>query len=38
MKDDWKILFENCMREDFSYEKTAKEYIELYKKAMSKKS
>lgn len=37
-KDDWKILFKNCMSADFSYEKTAKEYIELYKKAMAKKS
>jgi starch synthase len=37
-KDDWKILFQNCMQTDFSYEKSAKEYLELYKKAMSKKS
>jgi len=37
-KDDWKILFKNCMSADFSYEKTTKEYIELYKKAMAKKS
>jgi len=37
-KDDWKILFQNCMGADFSYDKSAKEYLELYKKAMSKKS
>lgn len=36
-KDDWKILFKNCMSADFSYEKTAKEYIELYKSNGQKK-
>jgi len=36
-KDDWTNIFENCMKEDFSYEKTAKKYIELYKIALDKK-
>lgn len=36
-KEDWINLFENCMKADFSYEKTATKYIELYKIALSKK-
>ncbi|PNR96697.1 glycogen synthase [Petrotoga sp. 9PWA.NaAc.5.4] len=36
-EEEWKIIFKNCMQADFSYEKTAKSYVELYKKAIAKK-
>jgi starch synthase len=30
----WRKLQENCMKKDFSWEKSAKEYIKLYKKLL----
>jgi starch synthase len=30
-KSDWEKIFENCIQQDFSYEKTASQYKELYK-------
>jgi starch synthase len=30
-KNDWKTIFNNCIQQDFSYEKTASQYKELYK-------
>jgi starch synthase len=32
----WQSLIKKCMSEDFSWEKSAKEYVELYKKAIVK--
>jgi starch synthase len=32
----WQSLIRKCMNEDFSWEKSAKEYAELYKKAIAK--
>lgn len=32
----WQSLIKKCMNEDFSWEKSAKEYVELYKKAIAK--
>jgi starch synthase len=32
----WQSLIKQCMSEDFSWEKSAKEYVELYKKAIAK--
>jgi len=32
----WLALIKTCMNEDFSWEKSAKEYVELYKKAIAK--
>ncbi len=32
----WQSLVKRCMGEDFSWEKSAKEYVELYKKAIAK--
>ena len=32
----WQSLIKKCMSEDFSWEKSAKEYVELYKKAIAK--
>ncbi|BBE30657.1 glycogen synthase [Tepiditoga spiralis] len=37
-KDNWIKLFENIMKQDFSYENTAKQYKELYKMASSNKN
>jgi starch synthase len=33
----WKRLVQNCMRQDFSWERSAKEYVKVYRKAMRKK-
>lgn len=33
-KDKWKELILNCMRKDFSWKHSAREYLELYKKAI----
>ena len=35
-KDLWASLVTRCMKEDFSWEKSAREYLELYKKAVVK--
>ncbi|MEN6614948.1 MAG: glycogen synthase GlgA [Syntrophorhabdus sp.] len=35
-KDVWKSLVIRCMKEDFSWGKSAREYVELYKKAIAK--
>jgi starch synthase len=35
-KEKWRKLIKNCMSQDFSWDRSAKEYIELYKKAMNK--
>ncbi len=35
-KDKWKELILNCMKADFSWRHSAKEYLELYKKAIEK--
>lgn len=35
-KELWESLMIRCMKEDFSWERSAKEYIELYKKAIEK--
>jgi starch synthase len=32
----WQSLIKKCMSEDFSWEKSAKEYVEVYKKAIAK--
>lgn len=37
-KDLWESLMVRCMKEDFSWERSAREYIELYKKAIEKNS
>lgn len=34
-KRDWAQLQKNCMRQDFSWQKSAKEYIKLYKKILN---
>lgn len=34
--EKWAILVTRCMKEDFSWEKSAQEYVELYKKAIAK--
>ncbi len=36
VKSDWKELVKRCMNEDFSWERSAQEYLELYKKAIEK--
>ncbi|HOJ42827.1 MAG TPA: glycogen synthase GlgA [Syntrophorhabdaceae bacterium] len=36
-KDLWASLMVRCMKEDFSWERSAKEYIELYRKAIEKR-
>jgi starch synthase len=33
----WKRLVQNCMRQDFSWERSAKEYVRVYRKAMKKR-
>jgi starch synthase len=33
----WKALMQNGMKQDFSWEQSAKEYVKLYRKAMKKK-
>jgi starch synthase len=33
-KDEWRRLIRNAMEADFSWAKSAREYVELYKKAM----
>ncbi len=35
-KEKWTKLMKNCMKEDFSWEKSAKKYIKLYELAISK--
>ncbi|HOJ71173.1 MAG TPA: glycogen synthase GlgA [Syntrophorhabdaceae bacterium] len=35
-KSEWQSLIKRCMNEDFSWEKSAREYIELYNKAIAK--
>ncbi|MBP8626337.1 MAG: glycogen synthase GlgA [Syntrophorhabdales bacterium] len=35
-KVEWEALIKRCMKEDFSWERSAREYIELYKKAIAK--
>jgi starch synthase len=35
-KDAWQDLLKRCMREDFSWDKSATEYVVLYKKALEK--
>lgn len=35
--EDWKTLFNNCMKENFSMESTASQYRDLYKMAITKK-
>lgn len=35
-KTAWANLITRCMKEDFSWEKSAREYVELYRKAMAK--
>ncbi len=38
MKNDkWKIIYDNCMKQNFSMESTASQYRDLYKMAISKK-
>jgi len=32
----WEDLVTRCMKEDFSWEKSAREYVELYRKAIAK--
>lgn len=34
--EKWNELVERCMKEDFSWEKSAKEYVEVYKKAIER--
>jgi starch synthase len=36
-KKRWKALVQNGMKQDFSWEQSAKEYVKLYRKAMRKK-
>jgi starch synthase len=36
-KDTWKIIQQNGMKKDFSWNKSAEEYFELYEKAVSRK-
>jgi starch synthase len=35
-KKEWSVLVRQCMTADFSWEKSAREYISLYKKAVEK--
>lgn len=35
-KNAWQNIISNCMRSDFSWQNSAREYIDLYKKAMEK--
>ncbi|MCX8110441.1 MAG: glycogen synthase GlgA [Syntrophorhabdaceae bacterium] len=35
-KTEWQSLVKRCMQEDFSWERSAREYIELYNKAIAK--
>lgn len=35
-KEKWKKLMKNCMKEDFSWEKSAKKYIKLYELAIER--
>lgn len=35
-QDAWRSLVKRCMNEDFSWQRSAKEYLELYKKAIEK--
>jgi len=35
-KQDWSRLMRQCMAADFSWERSAREYINLYKKAIEK--
>jgi len=35
-KEQWERLIKNCMKEDFSWEKSAKKYIKLYELAIGK--
>jgi starch synthase len=35
-KDAWRDLMRRCMREDFSWDKSATDYVVLYKKALEK--
>jgi starch synthase len=35
-KQSWAALVKRCMAEDFSWERSAKEYVGLYKKAIAK--
>jgi len=35
-KQDWSRLMKQCMAADFSWERSAREYINLYKKAIEK--
>lgn len=37
-KNAWQNIIANCMRSDFSWRNSAREYINLYQKAMEKKS
>lgn len=37
-KEKWEKLMKNCMKEDFSWEKSAKKYIKLYELAIEKNS
>lgn len=37
-KAEWDTLIKKCMKEDFSWERSAREYVELYKKAIEKHS
>ena len=36
MTEDWPKIVENAMKEDFSWDRSAKDYIKLYKTALSK--
>jgi len=35
-KNQWDRLVQNCMKQDFSWDRSAKEYIKLYEKALKK--
>jgi len=35
-QDAWRSLVKRCMNEDFSWQRSANEYLELYKKAIEK--
>jgi starch synthase len=36
-RNEWKRLVKNAMKQDFSWERSAKEYVTVYRKAMRKK-
>jgi starch synthase len=36
-KKRWKLLVRSCMKQDFSWERSAREYMKVYRKAMRKK-